>query len=343
MKLRRLAKVFAGIIVIGISMLLTGSAWAYVVEVPIGHNTISYLVDGKTDYNPTVAGAIPPKYGYTYVELYPTDSGPKEATGGSITLNTKTTTAIENWNGVPKGSFTGGKDYSLVWSADYAGYHLAADDDNSEIRFLAGAETGFSEMEIEVSLGSITETTKTPALHTTARQMDDKCVPYIELLTEGENVTGARWRFVDPSRPSVALTRQAGGGNIAYISYVNLYDSPYDVLAEGSIRKTWSVGETLSGVVTFNKAVPLERLGYVRLAFQYGDSWISNQQQLNPYTFYSWLFYPKNTSEPENPPNSDDSDDSDGGGGCNAGMLGIFGLLGAGFVFEKSSRRRNKF
>ncbi|MDR0680678.1 MAG: hypothetical protein LBG15_02330 [Dysgonamonadaceae bacterium] len=332
MKRQRLAKLFIGIL--GISMLLAGPSWASVVDVPIGHNTISYLVDGKTDYAPTVSGTTPPKYGYTYVELYPTDGGPEEATGGTIALDTKTTTVVEDWYGVSKGSFTGGKNYSLVWSGDYDGYYLAADD-GSEIRFAAGAETGFSEMEITVSLNSIQETVKIPVINTTAQQMADKCVPYIELVTDGNNISGARWRFVDPAHPSVALTRkQAKGGDIGYISYVSLYNSPYEMLATSSIRKEFTVGETLSGVVAFDKAVPLDRIGYVRIAFQYDNSWISNRKQLNPYMLYSWIFYP-NDSDPVDSPPVDKG--GNGGGGCNLGMFGMLALLGGGIALSKRS------
>jgi hypothetical protein len=326
-KRRKVAMLFG--LVLAVWALSIGSALAYTVEAPIGHNTIAYLVNGKTDYAPTAPGAASPKYGYTYIEFYPKDGNPIGDTG-SVIVKTKTPTAVEDWYGVPKGSFTDAKEFSPVWSADYVGYYLA-DADGSEIRFADGAETGFSEGEIEVSIGSIQETVKLPLINTTARQMNDKCVPYIELIMEGENVTGASWRFVDPARPSIALTRKAGkGGDINRVSYVKLYSSPYEELAAASIRKEWAVGETLSGTVTFDKAVPLDRVVYARFSFQFDDGYVSNPQQVNPYSFYSWHFYPVTVKK-----------NSGGGGGCSTGVAFGFiplALLALGRLVPKKKR-----
>ena len=64
-------------------------------------------------------------------------------------------------------------------------------------------------------------------------------VPYVELVTTGNNVTGITWRIVNPSNPSTALTSVAG------LTKVNI-----DV---GTVENKKWVGYSIGEVSTGNK------------------------------------------------------------------------------------------
>ena len=71
--------------------------------------------------------------------------------------------------------------------------------------FLLSEEDGLRDTEVEWTLFNVHRTSKVPHFLTTLEQ-EGEAVPYIELTLSGDNVTGFKWRFIDPKDPSKATS-----------------------------------------------------------------------------------------------------------------------------------------
>ncbi|GHV29338.1 hypothetical protein FACS1894167_08510 [Synergistales bacterium] len=308
-------------------MLTVSSAWA--LDLELGHYTRAYLVNGKSDYNPTAKGASSPAYDWIYLESYISKAG-EENLGGTITVNTSAAVTVQYEDGSDSEQITGERKFKFVWDGDY--YYPAKIDGagNSYAYFTSGAETGFSEQNITVSLGAVNETVAFSKISTTAQQLSGKCVPYLELITNGTKTTGVKWRFVDPGNPSVALKR-AAGSDISLMYRIRIVDKSgrkYEVTP----RVRPEAGGTLEGTVTFDESVNTGDIDFVRIGFEYGEGyWNAKDGIVNPYVFYQWRFYAIET-EPGTGGNSGS------GGGCSVGTV-LFALPLAGLFLARLRKR----
>jgi hypothetical protein len=341
-------------------MLAVGSAWALGVE--LGHETVSYLVNGKSDYSPTIADASSPRFRLSYIGLYPS---PDEGNSlddqlGYINLSTSAPTTIEHWNkNAPDERFTTSKDFELIWDVDY--YYIV-DDSNEEVYFTTGAETGLSGQDFSVSLGTVDEKSKFAAIRTTEQQIKDKVVPYVELVTNGTKTTGVKWRFVDPANTSAALAR-GNNSDISQVYRIRIYDKSDNSYTATPMIST-PYGQKLEGEIVLEAPLDTSAIDCVRIGFEYADGTAQSGGVLKPYLFYQWYFYARTAAVDgdtdgnddevgiggdENSDNEVNNGDGDagvqesGGGGCSSGTL-VFALPLAGIiaVFPRTRARRLK-
>jgi len=110
-----------------------------------------------------------------------------------------------------------------------------------------------------------------------------RCVPFIELITDGELALGFWWRFVDPASPGVALVRSPAsdvsavhgtrlrvGGEFVHVDYSRTFES-------------W---ETLEGVIVFKEPCETAEINNIRLSFEFAEGFTGNT-----YVRYFWTFY----------------------------------------------------
>jgi len=174
------------------------------------------------------------------------------------------------------------KIFDIRYNNEY-NYHYISDSAGREAEFRSGAERSFSGQSFTLSISYENFEGRFPNVKTTAEQMQ-RCVPYIELITDGELTTGFRWRFVNPARPGVALTRSPTS-NISAIDRFRLRVAGQFVYVDNS--RIFRPGDALEGVVVFDSPHRTANIGNVRFSFVFADSFTSNA-----YARYFWTFFP---------------------------------------------------
>jgi hypothetical protein len=329
---RMKSRKFVSLLAFSVFMVMLSVSSARALDVELGHYTRAYLVNGKSDYNPTVKGTSSPVYDWVYIESYPKD-GEANLGGGTITVNTSAPVTVKYEDGPGSEQITGEREFKLVWDVDYYYPAKIGDANDSYPYFTSGAETGLSEQNLKVSLGAIDETVKFSKISTTAQQLSGKCVPYLELITNGNKTTGVKWRFVDPANPSVALKRSAGS-DVSLMYRIRIVDksgkryqvTPYERPGAGS---------TLEGTVAFDESINTGDIDFVRIGFEYGEGYWNAKAKgdaVIPYVFYQWRFYAANTEIKDN-------SGSGSGSGCGVGSM-VFALPLAGLFYAWQRTRR---
>ena len=74
-----------------------------------------------------------------------------------------------------------------------------------KVTFFPPADGGLQDVPVEWTLFGAHRSTRVPKFLTTPDQ-EKTAVPYIELTLSGDNVTGFKWRFIDPKDPSKATS-----------------------------------------------------------------------------------------------------------------------------------------
>ena len=171
------------------------------------------LVNGKSDYSST-------KFGNLYIDLFNDLAFPEAkhfTSEGSITIPGGGYT-VRNLGTVPEGQDTTYRlavrySVNLVWR--WYRHNLAYEIVDSEGRLANGRQTFFVETEKALNGRTLTWTfpdeldlngrAVIPEFKTTAEQVAEG-VPYIELLTSGDRVSGVRYRIVTADDTNTAIT-----------------------------------------------------------------------------------------------------------------------------------------
>ncbi|GHS86806.1 hypothetical protein AGMMS49957_05590 [Synergistales bacterium] len=245
------------------------------------------MVNGKTDYKPKVSGMTPPEYHYVYLEVAPRKIGGEQ--GGVLKLNSSENVTVGyNASGKYFGftKFSGEKAFLLANHRDNS-YYCLVDEKDNHAEFYQGAETAFARSNFSIEIGASKASGKIPRIRTTQRQIDDKCVPYVELIKSGSNVTGFIWRFVSPSDPSVPLKKQkasdvseARRAVIRGVDGKNIYNEALNI--------KFADGDEMAGSVTLPSPVDVSKINDVRIIFYYGDN---NEDSAR--IGYAWRFLTK--------------------------------------------------
>jgi hypothetical protein len=248
------------------------------------HTTTAFLTGGKADYNPKARGMSAPRFRYFYLEAAPEVKG---VAGGTLTLAPSGEVAVEYYNddsSFGPFKFSGEKAFILVHHDDND-YYSVVDEKDNHGEFYAGSETFFSRTPFSIELGGTKTTGAFPRVRTTKAQLGEKCVPYVEWVADGSSMTGFKWRFVDPSAPDKALTKQKSS-QPAIINTVNRrVDGKF---YSDKIWLEFADGDAMEGSVTFPSPAEASKISYLGLKFQYDGAAAENIDMV-----YSWRFYPK--------------------------------------------------
>jgi hypothetical protein len=293
---------FAAILAVCVTM-WAGSAWAVTVLGGAGHETRGFIVNGKArysgDYKPNFFGMRP--------TIMPQEMGlgngsytvsiPDGVTLGWINLK-------DRYTEEPGGTFQGQKEFAIHERDDS---YRVVDEKISEntdyyTLFTNNAEEIIPESRFSATIGSTEyfEDVPYPSFRTTQEQIDDKCVPYIELITSEGNLTGLKWRFVDPANPAVALTRGPNSHIVSVWDFTIWTKERYpeEGYSNGSHRHAEDLemfpkeGDPLEGAqLTLKQPYPLEKVGRVSVSFSYDidirEIWDILDKK---FGFYQWSF-----------------------------------------------------
>ena len=256
---------------------------AYDTHVGLYHFTHAFMIDGKTDYYPSVPGSAAPKYGNVAVYPFNIWQGEKE---NWIDLTSSGLTTFAYYD-VDSSEYTQPSMMYptrrfFVFSIDND-EHYIGDDRGREAEFRDGAEGNFSGRPFTLRVDDTYIEGKFPHVKSTAEQMLGKCVPYIELITAGELTTGFRLRFVDPARPGIALTRSSASDvSAVYRTRLRVAGQFVNI----PFFETFKAGSTLERVVAFEKPYKTVDINSVRLSFEFADGFTGNS-----YVRYFWTFF----------------------------------------------------
>ncbi|NLL36241.1 MAG: hypothetical protein GX256_01815 [Fretibacterium sp.] len=167
---------------------------------------------------------------------------------------------------------------------DFVSY-FPADEEGEDIDFRGAADDGLNGKEVRwefPSLPALNGKAKIPTFRSTARQLGSY-VPYVELVKSGSDITGVRWRIVDPKNPAKALPL-----SVRSKVRIRVNDRSNNRHHIGD-WKEFKANEAPKGMATFAAPLAEDKLRYVqvRLIVYEGDS----QCQ------YRWSFSPRTQSD----------------------------------------------
>jgi hypothetical protein len=165
-----------------------------------------------------------------------------------------------------------------------------------DLNFTSNAEEIIPESTYSVKSGDteIKKNEKFTSFRSTKKQISDKCVPYMELITNGENITGLKWRFVNPDNPTAALTR-GNDSNITSVGELAVWDKSDNHRYTDDVDFSPQNGDPLEGTVYFKELWPIDDAAHVSIRFVYDivpDAVDPGVDVTD--SFYEWKFTLKN-------------------------------------------------
>ena len=188
-----------------VTMALAAPAWA-ATYLWSNHMTSSRLVDGRSFYEGSGFNRL-------YLDVEDDDTAATDAHVNATGTMTIVGGSYTFWNGTDYEDVSGTiKSFPLkaIMSAgdDYLEYQPINDAGKSIEAFYGAAETGLNGREVRwefPAMSALNGSARVPTFRSVAQQLSTY-VPYVELVREGENVTGVDWRIVHPSDTSKALS-----------------------------------------------------------------------------------------------------------------------------------------
>jgi hypothetical protein len=291
-------------------MMLAGSAWAW--GSFSRHETKAYIYtgDNKTHYS----GEYAPIFFGIRPSVVETSESEMESGNGIFTVFLPAGASVgwinesERYYPVePEQYFKVEKRFFIEKRSDWhrvAGEKYGNDayrDDDYYTYFMTNAEDVIPRSKFSVTVEGVEFFKDKPfaPLRTTQQQIDAGCVPYIELVTSGGNLTALKWRFVDPAEPDVPLVR-GPNSNIASIWDFTIWTEEYYHRHEQDFELFPKEGDPLEGRLVLDEPYPLDEVGRVSVNFTY-DLNINDLSDGFVGSYYSWRFEFKE-SEPEQEP-----------------------------------------
>ena len=149
------------------------------------------------------------------------------------------------------------------------------------ISFWGAADGGLQGRTVKWSLLGKEGMETIPNWRTTQRQLETY-VPYVELIRDGENVTGVRWRLVNPKAPSQPVSLP----ELSYVR-VRVFDRSGKRVLNGDWKK-FKENEAPSGEERFG---PLAYSELYRVWVRY------DTREGNDFCNYAWYFYERTQSD----------------------------------------------
>ena len=168
-------------------------------------------------------------------------------------------------------------------SLEYAPMTERGDD----INFCLGADGGLNGVNVSWNLSSHSGQGTIPNYKTTQQQLAS-CVPYIEFIRSGTQVTGIRWRAVNPSDTS----KPAPQNYDMSFCVQRIRDKSGNTIYDGN--DSWPYIEantTPEGIITFDS--PIEESEIDR-----ADVYLNNNSDSSNWATYLWYFCKPSTPEP---------------------------------------------
>jgi hypothetical protein len=270
------------------------------------HTTRSWLVKGRSDYDPAVPGMSPPAFQYVYLDVAPLS----EREAGVISLDVTSPAMIvfyddEGFYTEPE-SFSGGRLLleSHLETNPGADAFCVVDESGNHAEFYQGSEEAFSKGRFSISFGDGVVDGAFTRLHSTSMQMEGRCVPYVELVERNLRTTGLIWRFADPADPSYPAVSEGRISEISVVKGIMIRMVDGEIAHEEEINFEPVPGRPIEGRVTLPAPIDWSRVSYIRITFDYGDN-IGRSLR----TDYSWRFYTENGAVI--PPSEEDEDESE--------------------------------
>ena len=280
-------------------------------EIWMNHVSRASIVNGKSDYSDAQFLGLfmdYADYGTMAEAKYFTGDGRLNIPGGGYTLRAK------NESNDLLGTIEAGRDMSFRLkmtegiNSEYL-YYQPIDSTGEYIGFGDGAETGLNGKTVTFTFPSelnMNISRIVPNFKSVSQQLAE-CVPYIELVTEGGNITSIDFCLVSardtstvvelPYRTELHFTvyHSSGNDNYGFTAYTD-------------------------GWLNLDNPLPMSDLRYVRVRlYTYEDS-------SNPCV-YQWNFYPSTAS-------GGVSSSGGGGGGCN-GLAGIAAIASLAYIISQ--------
>lgn len=236
------------------------------------HQSKASLVDGKASYEEAAFDSINLQVGDPFV------------TGTSSFAGTTGAMTIHGGSYGYNGTVVDGEDrtFELRPDGDDLAFDLYWEGRKVEM-FDGAAETGLPGARVSWTFpdgsGLSSGTATIPSVRTTPQQLVDR-VPYVELIRNGSNVTGAVIRVVHPSATSTALTMP-----VPVMMMCDGYDSSGDELWWDD--KDLDANEPLTWTVTFDRPILEASVGSVKVNFVPG---LSGSGITSDVIVYRWDF-----------------------------------------------------
>lgn len=155
------------------------------------------------------------------------------------------------------------------------------------IHFCLGADGGLNGVNVSWKLSSHSGQGTIPNYKTTQQQLAS-CVPYIELIRSGTQVTGIRWRAVKPSDTS----KPAPQNYDMSFCVQRIRDKSGNTIYDGNASWPYiEANTTPEGVITFDS--PIEESEIDRV-----DVYLNNNADASNWATYLWYFRTPSTPEP---------------------------------------------
>ncbi len=277
-------------------------AWEFIPPanpfVRVVHSANSYFENGKTNH---LYGDNTPKLAHLYAEVsgIPNSSGQDNL---AITLKNNVHVFYEDSE---TGETTAEEDVAAGLKTfplqNFYGYYSLSNGNGAEAYFTGGGETGLSESNFTVTVGSEPFTGTTGKIRSVTDQIANGCVPYIEFdpteVASGR-ITKATLRFVDSLNATTAVTRDADKRNIGQISNLQLRMKNGGRYTLDPDKSSVEVGQPLTFTFAFGEGghAALYELSQVRVYFGYNDP-----SGTNSGTTYAWRLTVMGTEKTLNP------------------------------------------
>lgn len=158
--------------------------------------------------------------------------------------------------------------------------------DGVKVTFLPPADGGLQNVPVEWTLFGVHRTTRVPKFLTTPKQ-EETAVPYIELTLSGDNVTGFKWRFIDPRDPSKAISLSCGADVVFWRFNKDIGIPPNEYKR---VSKNFPTGTPLEGTEDLGgNNIPLDKFS-TRFRLVRDDMKETDAQGLVSRGTYAWDF-----------------------------------------------------
>lgn len=193
------------------------------------------------------------------------------------------------WNGTEEEEVAGTvKTFGLIPDGIEVGekglYYVPANGQGEDIVFQGAADTGLKGKEVRwefPSLPALNGKARVPAFRSTAEQLTSY-VPYVELVRSGSDITGVKWRLVDPKAPDKALP-------LAFDARVRIRVYDPDKRVYGSVWHRFEANVVPEGTETLEASLPEAGLRYIQVALIASEG--------GEECHYRWTFSPRKQSD----------------------------------------------
>jgi hypothetical protein len=219
----------------------------------------------------------------------------------------------------------------LWFDADLGQYYVG-DGSRERCYFVESYETALSGQDFSMYVGATVTPGILPKIISTKIQLEEKkCVPRLDLIKDGGNLTGVSLRFVDPGNSSVAL-RKDEKRNIKSVIRLEVFDFDQKVIASEPVDYEPNTGDNIQTSVVFERPIKTNHIYYISVYFDFDEP-----EGTNSSVDYAWdnlLVW----RAAEDGGEDDGSSGKPDVGGCSGGYFGFFAFMALVFLVYAKTR-----